>query len=137
MPRFFPLKDILKAWNPDDVKVPDTHTQFSSLVVLDYQVRLTIATGLSWLQHASFLLRCYPVPVVVGGAAAVGAAADACGPRCCRYPRCCLVPLAAAHCDTSPLRVSQTDLDLALKYRNAEIPFVIRNVPSLVCRVAR
>lgn len=37
-PQSFPLQDILKHWNPDDVTIPATYGQYSSLKVFDYQV---------------------------------------------------------------------------------------------------
>jgi hypothetical protein len=60
-PKMFPLKDILSHWNPDDIRIPASYGQYSSLKSFDYG----------------------------------------------------------------------SELEEALAYRNAELPFVIRNVPNL------
>ena len=38
-PQHFPLQDILKAWNPDDVFIPKSYPQYNSLKYFDFRVR--------------------------------------------------------------------------------------------------
>ena len=38
-PKMFPLQDILRYWNPDNVTIPSTYGQYSSLRHFDFMVR--------------------------------------------------------------------------------------------------